>query len=205
MLTAGIAAYQRLAREGGAEPAIVAGHSLGEYTALVAAGALALARCLPLVRFRAQAMQEAVPAGRGAMAAILGLDDDAVRAAAQEAAKGEVVEAVNFNDPRQTVIAGHRAPSTRRDRRLQGQRRQARRAAAGVAPVPLSADAAGRGAPAKLSGRRRVRGAPLSAHQQRRRRASRRDPAAIRDALVRQAAAPVRWVEIVQAHARPRA
>ena len=92
---------------GGPEPVIVAGHSLGEYTALVAAGALALEDALPLVRLRAQAMQEAVPQGEGAMAAILGLDEDAARAACAEAAQGQVVEAVNFNAPGQVVIAGH--------------------------------------------------------------------------------------------------
>ena len=111
MLTAGIACYRAWRAEGGAEPAAVAGHSLGEYTALVAAGALALADALPLVRFRAQAMQEAVPVGTGAMAAILGLDAQAVREGCTEAAaaSGEVVEAVNFNDPKQTVIAGSKA------------------------------------------------------------------------------------------------
>ena len=93
------------------KPGAVAGHSLGEYTALVAAGALTLADALPLVRFRAQAMQEAVPVGVGSMAAILGLDAEAVRAGCLEAAKasGEAVEAVNFNDPKQTVIAGTKA------------------------------------------------------------------------------------------------
>jgi [acyl-carrier-protein] S-malonyltransferase len=111
MLTAGIACYRAWRAEGGAEPAAVAGHSLGEYTALVAAGALTLGAALPLVRFRAQAMQDAVPVGTGAMAAILGLDAQAVVAGCAEAAaaSGEVVEAVNFNDPKQTVIAGSKA------------------------------------------------------------------------------------------------
>ena len=109
MLTAGYAVYRAWCAAGGAAPAMVAGHSLGEYTALVAAGVLAFKDALPLVRFRAQAMQEAVPIGTGAMAAILGLDDDAVRAACGEAAQGEVVEAVNFNAPSQVVIAGHKA------------------------------------------------------------------------------------------------
>ena len=94
---------------GGPEPAVVAGHSLGEYTALVAAGALAFEDALPLVRLRAQAMQEAVPLGEGAMAALLGLDDEAVAAACAAAAQGQVVEAVNFNAPGQVVIAGHAA------------------------------------------------------------------------------------------------
>ncbi|MGH6649326.1 ACP S-malonyltransferase [Aquabacterium sp.] len=111
MLVAGVACWRAWLAETGLKPAAVAGHSLGEYTALVAAGALTLADALPLVRFRAQAMQEAVPVGVGSMAAILGLDADAVRAGCAEAAKasGEAVEAVNFNDPKQTVIAGTKA------------------------------------------------------------------------------------------------
>ena len=108
MLTAGVAVYRAWLAAGGAKPAVVAGHSLGEYTALVVAGALAFADAVPLVRFRAQAMQEAVPAGVGAMAAIMGGDDDAVAAACREAAQGQVVEPVNFNGPGQIVIAGHR-------------------------------------------------------------------------------------------------
>jgi [acyl-carrier-protein] S-malonyltransferase len=111
MLTAAIACYRAWRAEGGGEPAAAAGHSLGEYTALVAAGALTLADALPLVRFRAQAMQDAVPVGVGAMAAILGLDAQTVLegCAQAAAASGEVVEAANFNDPKQTVIAGSRA------------------------------------------------------------------------------------------------
>lgn len=108
MLTAGVAVYRAWIASGGAKPAVVAGHSLGEYTALVAAGALAFADAVPLVRFRAQAMQDAVPAGVGAMAAIMGGDDEAVAAACAEAAQGQVVEPVNFNAPGQVVIAGHR-------------------------------------------------------------------------------------------------
>ena len=108
MLTAGVAIYRAWLASGGAKPAVVAGHSLGEYTALVAAGALAFADAVPLVRFRAQAMQDAVPPGIGAMAAIMGGDDDAVAAACVEAAQGQVVEPVNFNAPGQVVIAGHR-------------------------------------------------------------------------------------------------
>ncbi len=113
MLTAGVAVWRAWQAAGGPSPSVVAGHSLGEYTALVAAGALAFRDALPLVRFRAQAMQDAVPAGVGAMAAILGLDAAAVTAACAEAAgpsgSGEVVEPVNFNAPEQIVIAGHRA------------------------------------------------------------------------------------------------
>jgi len=108
MLTAGVAVYRAWLAAGGARPSVVAGHSLGEYTALVAAGALAFADAVPLVRFRAQAMQDAVPAGVGAMAAIMGGADDAVAAACAEASQGQVVEPVNFNAPGQIVIAGHR-------------------------------------------------------------------------------------------------
>ncbi|MBI4195439.1 MAG: ACP S-malonyltransferase [Betaproteobacteria bacterium] len=109
MLAAGVAVFRAWREAGGPDPALVAGHSLGEYTALVAAGVIAFCDAVPLVRFRAQAMQGAVPMGTGAMAAILGLEDDAVRAACREAAQGEVVEAVNFNAPSQVVIAGHKA------------------------------------------------------------------------------------------------
>ncbi|MES2092100.1 MAG: ACP S-malonyltransferase, partial [Pseudomonadota bacterium] len=111
MLAAGVACWRAWMAETGLKPAAVAGHSLGEYTALVAAGALTLADALPLVRFRAQAMQESVPVGVGSMAAILGLDSNAVKAGCLEAAQasGEAVEAVNFNDPKQTVIAGTKA------------------------------------------------------------------------------------------------
>lgn len=107
MVTAGYAAYRVWQSLGGPEPSVVAGHSLGEYTALVVAGALKFEDALPLVRFRAQVMQEAVPQGAGAMAAILGLEDDAVREVCSTAAQNEVVEAVNFNAPSQVVIAGH--------------------------------------------------------------------------------------------------
>jgi [acyl-carrier-protein] S-malonyltransferase len=108
MLTAGVAAWRAWQASGGPLPALVAGHSLGEYTALVAAGALAFRDAVPLVRFRAQAMQDAVPKGQGAMAAIMGGDDGAVMSACAEAAQGQVCEAVNFNAPGQLVIAGHK-------------------------------------------------------------------------------------------------
>lgn len=113
MVTVGYAAYRAWLELGGAPPTIAAGHSLGEYTALVASGALSLADCLPLVRLRAQAMQEAVPMGEGAMAALLGMDDDSVRLACAEASQGQIVEAVNFNSPGQVVIAGHSAAVAR--------------------------------------------------------------------------------------------
>lgn len=111
MLTAGVACWRAWLAETGLRPAVVAGHSLGEYTALVAAGALSLKDALPLVRFRAQAMQEAVPVGVGGMAAILGMDAEGVKAGCAQAAAetGHAVEAVNFNDPKQTVIAGTKA------------------------------------------------------------------------------------------------
>jgi [acyl-carrier-protein] S-malonyltransferase len=108
MLAAGVAAWRAWLASGGPRPAVVAGHSLGEYTALVAAGALAFHDAVPLVRFRAQAMQDAVPKGEGAMAAIMGGDDGAIMTACAEAAENEIVEAVNFNAPGQVVIAGHR-------------------------------------------------------------------------------------------------
>jgi len=106
MLTAGVATYRLWRERGGAVPSIMAGHSLGEFSALAAAGCLDFRAAVDLVRFRAQAMQAAVPRGEGAMAAILGLEDIDVEAACQEAAQGEVVEAVNFNSPGQVVIAG---------------------------------------------------------------------------------------------------
>ncbi len=109
MLTAGIATWRLLVQEVGLQASIHAGHSLGEYTALVAAGAISFADALPLVRYRAEVMQQAVPEGVGAMAAILGLDDETVRAVCVESAKGEVCEAVNLNSPGQVVIAGNRS------------------------------------------------------------------------------------------------
>ena len=109
MLTAGVAVYRAWKNLGGADPAYAAGHSLGEYSALVAAGALSLQDALPLVVARAEAMQHAVPEGQGAMAAIVGLEDDAIAAVCGEAAQGQVLEAVNLNCPGQVVIAGNKA------------------------------------------------------------------------------------------------
>src|SRR5262245_20511174 len=108
MLTAGYALLQAWRGAGGREPALVAGHSLGEYAALVAGGGVSFEDALPLVRYRAQAMQEAVPEGTGGIAAILGLDDATIQAVCVEAAQGQVLEAANFNAPSQVVIAGHR-------------------------------------------------------------------------------------------------
>lgn len=197
MLTVCVAIYRAWIAAGGPRPSLVAGHSLGEYSALVAAGVIAFKDALPLVRFRAQAMQDAVPVGQGGMAAILGLSDEEVKAACVEAAQGEVVEAVNFNAPAQVVIAGHKAALER---------------ACEVA---------------KTKGAKRALVLPVSApfHSSLLTPASDRlrtylsslyfsnpeiplinnvdvviagDEAAIKDALVRQAASAVRWVETVQ-------
>ena len=200
MLTAGIACYRAWLAEGGPEPAAVAGHSLGEYSALVAAGALSLADALPLVRFRAQSMQEAVPVGTGAMAAILGLDADAVRAGCAEAAaaSGEVCEAVNFNDPKQTVIAGSKAGVEKGCEVLKA--RGAKRAL----PLPVSApfhSSLMKPAAEKLKARlaQVTINAPRIAVVNNIDVAVESDPARIRDALYRQAFGPVRWVELMQA------
>lgn len=200
MLTAGIACYRAWLAEGGALPAAVAGHSLGEYTALVAAGALSLADALPLVRLRAQAMQEAVPVGQGAMAAILGLDADAVRAGCAEAAaaSGEVVEAVNFNDPKQTVIAGSKAGVEKGCEVLKA--KGAKRAL----PLPVSApfhSSLMKPAAERLKARLAEVAikAPTIAVINNIDVAVAGEPDAIRDALYRQAFGPVRWVEVVQA------
>jgi [acyl-carrier-protein] S-malonyltransferase len=200
MLTAGIACYRAWRAEGGAEPSAMAGHSLGEYTALVAAGALTLADALPLVRFRAQAMQQAVPVGTGAMAAILGLDAEVVRAGCAEAAaaSGEVCEAVNFNDPKQTVIAGSKAGVERGCEVLKG--KGAKRAL----PLPVSApfhSSLMRPAAERL--REKLAGVAIAVPHvpvvNNVDVAVQSDAAAIRDALYRQAFGPVRWVEVVQA------
>jgi len=197
MLSAGIAAYCCWLAHGGPEPELVAGHSLGEYSALVAAGALTLAQALPLVRFRAQCMQEAVPEGVGAMAAILNLEDEAVRQACAEAARGEVVQAVNFNAPGQVVIAGHKAAVARAIEACKA--RGAKRAL----PLPVSApfhSALMRPAAERL----RAYLEPLAVQAPRLALvnnvdvADERTPARIKDALVRQAASPVRWVETVR-------
>ena len=200
MLTAGIACYRAWLAEGGVAPAAVAGHSLGEYTALVAAGALSLGDALPLVRLRARAMQEAVPVGQGAMAAILGLDADAVRAGCAEAAaaSGEVVEAVNFNDPKQTVIAGSKAGVEKGCEVLKA--KGAKRAL----PLPVSAPFhSSLMKPAAERLKSRLAEVAISAPQiavvNNIDVAVANEPDAIRDALYRQAFGPVRWVEVVQA------
>ncbi len=204
MLAAAVACYRAWMAETGRAPAVVAGHSLGEYSALVAAGSLTLADALPLVRFRAQAMQEAVPVGAGAMAAILGLDADVVRSTCAEvaAAVGEPVSAANYNDPKQTVIAGSKAAVDQACEALKG--RGAKRA------LPLAVSAPFHCALMKPAAERlkeRLAAATLRAPQipliNNIDVAVQSEPDAIREALYRQAFGPVRWVETVQAmHAR---
>lgn len=197
MLTAAYAVYRAWQQAGGPAPAMVAGHSLGEYTALVAAGALAFRDAVPLVRFRAQAMQSAVPVGEGGMAAILGLDDDTVRAVCAEASAAGVVEAVNFNAPAQVVIAGHKAAVEKACEVAKA--RGAKRAL----PLPVSAPfhssllkpASDQLREYLASVEVREPAIPVVNNVD---VAMVSDPAAIRDALVRQAAGPVRWVECVK-------
>ena len=200
MVAAAYAAYQGWKELGGAEPRIVAGHSLGEYTALVVAGVMAFADCLPLVRMRAQAMQEAVPQGTGAMAAILGLDEDAVRSACAEAGQGEVVEAVNFNAPGQVVIAGHAAAVQLGMNACKV--RGAKRAVALPVSAPFHSSLM---APAAEKLReafaRLTFNAPRIPVIHNFDAKSHGDGQAIKDALVGQADHPVRWVECMQAMA----
>lgn len=197
MLTAAVAMYRAWIAAGGRAPALVAGHSLGEYSALVASGVIAFKDAVPLVRFRAQAMQEAVPVGQGGMAAILGLSDEDVRAACDEAAQGQVVEPVNFNAPAQVVIAGHKAAVVRACEAAKA--KGAKRAL----PLPVSAPFHS-SLLRPASDRLRDYMAPLnfSAPQipliNNVDVAILNEPQAIKDALVRQAASPVRWVETVQ-------
>ncbi|PND37759.1 [acyl-carrier-protein] S-malonyltransferase [Paucibacter aquatile] len=200
MLTAGIACYRAWVAETGLLPAAAAGHSLGEYTALVAAGALTLAEALPLVRFRAQAMQEAVPVGVGAMAAILGLDSAAVieGCAAAAAATGEAVEAANFNDPKQTVIAGTKAGVDKACELLKAA--GAKRALLLPVSAPFHSSLM---KPAALALQGRLAATEFAALQfpviNNIDVAAVGDAAGLRDALYRQAFGPVRWVEVVQA------
>jgi len=197
MLTAAVATWRAWRAAGGGLPALVAGHSLGEYSALVAAGAFSFADAVPLVRFRAQAMQEAVPVGQGGMAAILGLSDEDVRAACAEAAQGEVVEPVNFNAPAQVVIAGHKAAVERACEACKA--RGAKRALVLPVSAPFHSSLL---RPASLRLQDYMAGLQFSAPSipliNNVDVAIVTDPAAIRDALVRQAASPVRWVETVQ-------
>lgn len=205
MLVAGVAAYRAWLHEGGQEPVVLAGHSLGEYAALVAAGVLTLAQAAPLVRLRAQAMQEAVPVGEGAMAAILGMDATQVVALCaqvqSELGSGAVVEAVNFNDPMQTVIAGSKAAVEKACEVI--------KAAGAKRALPLPVSAPFHSSLMKPAALR------LQAHLAAVELQPARipvvnnidvvvcnEPSDIRDALVRQAAGPVRWVECMQAIAQ---
>ncbi|MDX9698034.1 MAG: ACP S-malonyltransferase [Rhodocyclaceae bacterium] len=200
MLTAGVAVYRAWCAAGGAQPAMLAGHSLGEYSALVAAGALDFADAVPLVRFRAQAMQDAVPAGEGAMAALLGLEVEAVREACAEAAQGEVVEAANLNAPGQIVIAGARGAVERAIEAAKA--RGAKRAMLLPVSAPFHCALM---KPAAERLHERLVGVtlhtPKIAVLNNADVASVSTPDAIRDALVRQAFSPVRWIETIEAMA----
>ena len=204
MLVAAVAAWRAWCAEGGAQPLAVAGHSLGEYSALVASGVLTLAQAAPLVRFRAAAMQEAVPVGVGAMAAILGMDAEKVKAGCVEAqatfgaGTAEVVEAVNFNDPAQTVIAGSKAAVEKACEVLKAN--GAKRAL----PLPVSAPFhSSLMKPAAEKLREKLAGLVFAPPQiplvNNIDVAVETDADRIRDALYRQAFGPVRWVECVQA------
>ena len=201
MLAAGYAFYRAWRAAGGIEPAIVAGHSLGEYTALVVAGVITFRDALPLVRLRAQAMQDAVPVGTGAMAAILGLADDVVRAACAEAAQGEVVEAVNFNAPSQVVIAGHTA-AVERGAAL-AKAKGAKRAVMLPVSAPFHASLL---KPAAQRLEQHLAGLTFNPPRipviNNVDVAMAEDPQKIKEALARQACNPVRWVEVIQQMAR---
>ncbi len=198
MLTAGVAVWRAWLAAGGAAPAFVAGHSLGEYTALVAAGALAFRDAVPLVRFRAEAMQDAVAPGDGAMAAIMGADDAAVIEACREAAQGEVVEPVNFNAPGQLVIAGNKAAVERAISAAKA--RGAKRGLLLPVSAPFHSSLLAPAA-AKLAARLAevavvtpsipvLHNVDVEVHP---------EPDAIRAALARQAASPVRWTQTIEA------
>jgi [acyl-carrier-protein] S-malonyltransferase len=197
MVTAGICAWRLWRELGGAEPSLLAGHSLGEYTSLVAAGAISFSDCLPLVRLRARAMQEAVPLGTGAMAAILGLEDEAVRAVCAEVAGEEVCEAVNYNAPSQVVVAGHAGAVKRAMEAAKA--RGAKRAVALPVSAPFHSSLM---APAAVRLREAlariqvdaprvpvIHNVDVKSHA---------DPEEIRSALVSQADHPVRWVGCVR-------
>lgn len=197
MLAAGVAAYRLWQSQGGPAPALMAGHSLGEYTALVCAGAIAFADAVKLVRLRAEAMQSAVPEGVGAMAAVLGLNDDAVRVVCAEAAQGEVLEAVNFNSPGQVVIAGHKAAVDRGC--VLAKEKGAKRALPLPVSVPSHCALMQPAAEKLLAALNQIEvGTPAVPVLHNADVAIHTDPAAIRDALARQLHSPVRWVETVQ-------
>ena len=196
MVTAGVAAFRAWNALGGPRPAIVAGHSLGEYAALVVADAIEFQECLPLVRHRAEAMQAAVPAGEGAMAAILNLDDAGVIAACAESAQGEVVQAVNFNAPGQVVIAGSKDAVARAMEACKA--RGARRAMQLPVSAPFHSSLMQPAAEALRVYLEKVTVRPPAIALINNVDVSiESEPARIADALVRQAASPVRWVEII--------
>ncbi|MCK9507635.1 MAG: ACP S-malonyltransferase [Pigmentiphaga sp.] len=197
MLAASVAFHEAWKAAGGPAPALVAGHSLGEYAALVAAEALSLEDAVRLVRIRADAMQSAVPVGQGGMAAIIGLDDDAVRAVCAAAAQGQVVEAVNYNAPSQVVIAGHKEAV---ERACEGAKQAGAKRAL---PLPVSAPFHSRlMEPASLKLAEALAAIPVQSPKipviNNVDVAFPQEPALIRDALVRQAWHPVRWVETIQ-------
>jgi len=204
MLVAGVAAWRAWLAEGGAAPSVVAGHSLGEYSALVASGVLTLAQAAPLVRFRARAMQQAVPVGAGAMAAVLGMEAGKVVAGCAEVTASfgensvEIVEAVNFNDPLQTVIAGSKAAVDKACELLKAN--GAKRALLLPVSAPFHSSLM---KPAAEALQEKLGTITLAAPRipvlNNIDVAVETDPARIREALVRQAAGPVRWVESVQA------
>ncbi len=197
MLTAGIAAWRAWRAQGGAMPSYFAGHSLGEYTALVAAEVIAFADAVPLVRFRAEAMQEAVPAGQGGIAAILGLEDDVVKAVCREAAQGEIAELANYNTPGQLVISGTR---TAVERALEiAKAKGAKRAMMLPMSVPAHSSLM-RPAADRLQARLAALTfkPPVAPVVQNFDVASFSDPLAIKDSLIRQLSGPVRWIEIIK-------
>ena len=197
MLAAGVAVWRVWQARGGAQPAVLAGHSLGEYSALVCSGSLEFEDAVNLVAERGRLMQEAVPVGLGAMAAVLGLDDDTVRAVCTEAAAGEVVEAVNFNSPGQVVVAGHKTAVERAVE--QAKAKGAKRAL--VLPVSVPSHCALM-QPAAEQLATILNNMPVQATTipviNNVDVASPSEPDAIRDALIRQLYNPVRWVETVQ-------
>jgi len=198
MLAAGIATWRCWLEQGGARPALVSGHSLGEFSALVCAGALDYAAAIDLVRFRGQVMQEAVPAGTGAMAAVLGLEDADVEAVCAEAGQGEVVEAVNYNSPGQIVIAGHAGAVQRAIAAAKA--RGAKRAVTLPVSVPSHSSLM-----RQATGRLRERLARLTVRRPELRylsavdAAEHAEPVDIIEVLVRQLASPVRWSATVAA------
>lgn len=197
MLTTAIACYRAWLESGGPLPTVVAGHSLGEYSALVAAGVIAFKDAVPLVRFRAQAMQESVPAGVGGMAAILGLSDEDVKLACLESAQDEIVEPVNFNAPAQVVVAGHKAAVDRVCEAAKA--RGAKRAVVLAVSAPFHSSLL---KPASDHLREYLQQVAFNQPQIQLINnvdvSITNDTELIKDALVRQAASPVRWVETIQ-------